>query len=691
MGKRRIATISAFQGTNDIIADEFTNIFGKEYQLDKILYPDDLYRDFDNYDLILCSSYYIISIIQKRVSAEVPIIIAERNFDMKSISKLLSIKSGTVIYVVGSNKQGAREVIELLQNIGINHLTLLPYYGQFEIESSDIVLSIAPILFPGLTNERVIQVGFSDLNICTLMEIFVKLKLSSDNLMPLLKKYMRDESLSNHHISMMNQNLQGILEIVSEGILCIDKNEQTIFCNKSFANLVEIDYYELISKNYKEIEFEQSLLNIIYRSDDVLYEVINYKNKKLIVTKQKLPSSIKGFILNIQNVSHIQAVETNVRKKLMEKGFTAKYTLKNIIGKSPIIKAKISEAKKIAKTGFAVLLQGDNGTGKEMFAQAIHNESLRANGPFVAVNLASLPDNLVESELFGYEEGSFTGAIRGGKPGLFELAHNGTIFIDEIGDVSPHIQQRLLRVLQEKEIMRIGGNKIIPIDVRVISATNHDLYALVESGKFRKDLYYRLKVLYINLPDLKSRPEDIFLFTKYFFYTLNSTKYLNNESINVLKKYPWPGNVRELQNLIFYLEALCDKDEITPNDIPKEFKISTHSETLYDAEFENVLSLYKSSVIEEFRIILKNFNIAYRNNSSLGKTALNRLMTNLGIKISTEQVRNRLSKLSSHGFIEIGKTKQGSKITQKGILFLNYIDDIHNRDATKPMDMLPLK
>lgn len=674
MNKRKIAIISGFRGTNDIIADEFTNIFGTDFKLDKTLYPDELNDNYDDYDLLLCSSYYIMSIVQNRIKRRIPIVLADRNFDMKSLTKLLSINSGTIIYVAGSNKKGAEEVIDLLESIGINHLTLLPYYEQFEVEPSDIILSIVPTPLKNITHKRIVYVKFSDLNIYTLMRIFVELKLPSNKLIPLLKKYTEHMSLSNHHMAMMNQNLQGILEIVSEGILCIDKNENTIFCNKSFSELLDIDYHELLSKNYKEIEFEQCLLNIIYKKDDVLYEVINYKDKKLLVTKLNFPNSIKGFILNIQKVSHIQTVESNVRKKLMDKGFTAKYSFENIIGESTIIKSKINEAKKIAKSNFAVLIQGDNGTGKEMFAQAIHNGSTRAHKPFIAINLASLPDSLVESELFGYEEGSFTGAVKGGKTGLFELAHNGTIFIDEIGDISLHIQQRLLRVLQEKEIMRIGANKIIPIDVRVISATNKDLYSLVEKGKFRKDLYYRLKVLYINLPDLNSRSEDIPLFTRYFFDNLSSTKYFNNDSINILKRHSWLGNVRELQNLICYLETLCDTDEIRPDDIPEEFKTNMNLESSYSIEFENILSNYKESTIEEFYIILKSLYTAYTSKSSMGKTAICRLMNNLGIKISTEQVRNRLSKLSYYGFIYVGKTKQGSRITQKGISFLNYMD-----------------
>ena len=202
-------------------------------------------------------------------------------------------------------------------------------------------------------------------------------------------------------------------------------------------------------------------------------------------------------------------MENIVRTNLMKRGHTSKYDFSNIIGKSKKITETKEIARKLARSNSTLLLIGESGTGKELFAHAIHKASNKQHGPFVAVNFAALPENLLESELFGYEEGAFTGARKGGHAGLFEQAHKGTIFLDEIGDASMKIQARLLRVLQEKEVLRIGGTKIIPIDVRIIAATNKNLEDLVSAGKFREDLFYRLKVLPIRIPPLRERKEDI--------------------------------------------------------------------------------------------------------------------------------------------------------------------------------------
>ncbi len=214
-----------------------------------------------------------------------------------------------------------------------------------------------------------------------------------------------------------------------------------------------------------------------------------------------------------------------------------------------------------------MLILGETGTGKELFAQSIHNESLRADKPFVAVNCAALPENLLESELFGYVEGAFTGARKGGKIGLFELAHSGTIFLDEISEMSPNLQARFLRVLQEKEVVRLGDDRIIPIDVRVIAATNRDLYKQVEEGNFREDLFYRLCVLRLDIPPLRQRKDDLYELVSYFLYEKSKSlnrkiKGISNESIAKIVLYDWPGNVRQLENFLERCVVLCAGDVI---------------------------------------------------------------------------------------------------------------------------------
>jgi len=232
----------------------------------------------------------------------------------------------------------------------------------------------------------------------------------------------------------------------------------------------------------------------------------------------------------------------------------------------------VERARKYARVDSTVLIRGETGTGKELFAQSIHNESARASFPFVAINCAAVPESLLESELFGYEEGAFTGARRGGKQGLFEQAHKGTIFLDEIGEMSITLQSRLLRVLEEREVMRVGGDRIIPIDVRVIAATHVNLLEAISSGGFREDLYYRLNKLALEVPPLRHRLADIPLFCTHFLDRYGKrhggqAKTLTPEAVGIFQSYSWPGNVRELQSIIERLVVCVESGVIDSRDV----------------------------------------------------------------------------------------------------------------------------
>ncbi|MDR3258763.1 MAG: sigma 54-interacting transcriptional regulator, partial [Fusobacteriaceae bacterium] len=238
----------------------------------------------------------------------------------------------------------------------------------------------------------------------------------------------------------------------------------------------------------------------------------------------------------------------------------------DIIGKSKIIQDVIRISKKYAKSDACILIYGETGTGKELFAQSIHNFSNRAHEPFVAMNCTAIPPNLLEAELFGYEEGTFTGATKGGKTGLFEMAHRGTIFLDEIAEIPLEAQIKLLRVLQEKEIRRLGGREIIPIDIRVIAATNKNLLEQIEKEKFREDLFYRLNILNIEIPPLRERMEDLIDIAIYIFSCFNIEDYQKYETalkeiLYNLKDYNWPGNVRELYNVVSRIYVLMSQNE----------------------------------------------------------------------------------------------------------------------------------
>ena len=256
-----------------------------------------------------------------------------------------------------------------------------------------------------------------------------------------------------------------------------------------------------------------------------------------------------GVVSRFEDVTKTQELEQKIRKELHQKGFVAKYHFEDIITEDPGMQKVLNRARAYAKSDSSVLIEGESGTGKELLAQSIHNASARKEGPFVAVNCAAIPENLLESELFGYESGAFTGAKKEGKAGLFELAHKGTLFLDEIGEISKSVQTRLLRVLQEKEIMRVGGNKIIPIDVRVLSATNQNLKERSREGNFREDLYYRLNVLQLKVLPLRKRGRDLEVLARHFFRNYSQEEEKLERIFPMLNAYSWPGNIRELQNV----------------------------------------------------------------------------------------------------------------------------------------------
>ena len=304
----------------------------------------------------------------------------------------------------------------------------------------------------------------------------------------------------------------------------------------------------------------------------------------------------KAELLIEKLVEHQRLIEENIslHQKLEER-----YRFENIIAKSPKMQQVIEVIKVVAKSNATVLIAGDSGTGKELVARAIHSQSYRKDKPFVAVSCAALPESLLESELFGHEKGAFTGAhaLRRGK---FEVANRGTLFLDEIGEMSANIQVHLLRVLEEKEFTRVGGNELIKVDVRVISATNRDMKEAVASGQFREDLYYRLNVVTIELPPLRERKEDIPLLAQHFLkkFAVENQKEITGfspEANDFLLKYEWPGNVRELENAIERAVILAKNSYIEVADLPQESLTLAHSapsgKSLAEAEKNHILNV----------------------------------------------------------------------------------------------------
>lgn len=379
--------------------------------------------------------------------------------------------------------------------------------------------------------------------------IFVAL----ENALNLLESQEKKDQLSNTIITTINS--------ISELIINFDKDFNIVFINDLAKNIVNDN---LIS-NLKILINESALSSNSSLNYESILSIsdVQYSVK---VTPIYLNNKLENYIVVLNTVDSIQEEEIKIRIKLSSKGHVAKNNFSDIIGISKSMEKTKLIAQKYSKSTNSVLIYGQTGTGKELFAQSIHNYSPRKNNPFIAINCAALPENLLESELFGYVKGAFTGANVEGKEGVFEAAHGGTVFLDEIGEMDISMQAKLLRVLQEKEISRLGDNRIIPIDVRIISATNKNLLDLVKEKKFREDLYYRLSVLKLSLPELSKRIEDVPKLINFYIKEKYPYIVIEKDLIRYLTKLDYPGNVRQLFNIIERLVVLSDNNVISIKD-----------------------------------------------------------------------------------------------------------------------------
>lgn len=383
--------------------------------------------------------------------------------------------------------------------------------------------------------------------------------------------------------------LKDIMEYAYDGLVIVDHAGYILMLTKAYADYLGVDQQSAIGKHVTEVIDNTRMHVVVKTGIQETAELQKIHDSYIIATRSPMikDGKVVGAVGKVlyKNVSQFSALFKRLR--LLEKELKkykgdfresnkASYTFQQLIGQSqPFIEVK-ANAQKVAENDSNVLLLGESGTGKELFAHAIHHASRRSMGVFMKVNCAAIPSELIESELFGYEEGSFTGAKKGGKAGKFEAADGGTIFLDEIGELPIHMQVKLLRVLQEKEVERVGSSSSIAIDVRVIAATNRNLEEMVEKGEFRLDLYYRLKVMEIIIPSLRDRKQDIGLLVHHFIkkyqqFMKKTIQGIDDKALRLLKLYKWPGNIRELENIIERAMNIVDAGKwITPDQLPTE-------------------------------------------------------------------------------------------------------------------------
>lgn len=350
-----------------------------------------------------------------------------------------------------------------------------------------------------------------------------------------------------------HERLQTIFKIMDDGMVCVDALGHLNFCNQTAEAMLGMDLGPNQDQSFSDLADALGLIDVLASGSKKTDTIIKIRDNELVVNCLPIiiDGRVSGAVSLLKEGRAIHDIDRKLRARIYRKGFVARHAMADITAVSSGMRKLIAKGRRFAQTEAAILIYGETGTGKEFLTHALHNISLRKKAPFVAINCAALPETLLESELFGHEEGAFTGAKKGGKIGLFELANHGTIFLDEIGDISPRLQVRFLRVLENKEVMRVGGDKIVPVDVRVISSTHKDLREEVRAGRFRQDLYYRLAVLRLSIPPLRRRMEDIpALLAPLLESYKKPLSCLTSGMLARIQSYHWPGNIRELNSLM---------------------------------------------------------------------------------------------------------------------------------------------
>lgn len=592
------------------------------------------------------------------------IFIAERAVDVNCIQKLVTIGAESTVLIVNDSWAAAMDAVESLRKIGFSRWKYLVYSPELPIESVlkekfDHVLSVGePELVPEVFGPSY-DIGTRIIAIQTIAEIWSFLGWPLDSIEKYINSYLEqvismsqrayDTSMRLDHT---NQNLLELIDSIDDGMMVYNRRNQVVeLCNAHLRKLSGLRE-DVSGRSLSDVIREQEIVSFLTSKpesgDSILAE---WNGKSFVATRFLLEGDRE--VCTFRSVEKIEKDRSRVNRQLVHKGLYSKYSFDDIQGSSQEIRNTKQRAQRLAMTDLNILIEGESGTGKEMFAGAIHQASARRDKPYLAINFSSLNDSLMESELFGYEEGAFTGAKRGGKAGVFEMADGGTIFLDEIGDISPKMQVGLLRVLQEKEVMRIGDGRIRYVDVRVIAATNQNLLEKVRQGLFREDLYYRLKIGYLYIPPLRSRKEDIpYLAMRLLQQDGAENVKLSEDLMEWMQQQSWPGNVRELKNTLMYMNAMRNGMEIGMDDLPEQRPQQRNEQPCVrerNSEKDQLLCL-----IEEM----------LGDGILLGRRQLLAAAREKGICHTEYQLRKRLGGLEAEGKIIMGRGKVGIQLNE---------------------------
>ena len=576
------------------------------------------------------------------------VIMVTRSPARESLNLISAIPAGTNVLLVNDSYETALETVHAFYEIGVSHINLIPYDSALTRTGIYDQISVAvtpsePHLVPPHIRQ-VIDIGYRKVGFDTMFKLMQLLDLDVGIINRNLQRHIYsvvepNEGFHSNYIYgyLKSEMLSRVVDASENGMLLTDAAYQPVYANRLALKIFRAD-------NKSQIRIAGHIPEEVLNAQDHSEEPVIIEGEAYGYEKNpiRLMDDVAGYYFILQDYAKAKAQSRSARQA----GFTAKYTFKDILCKSPEMSQLIDTARQIAAADDTVMICGESGTGKELLAQSIHNASSRRNAPFIAINCAALPDSLLESELFGYEPGSFTGASSRGRKGLFELAMHGTVLLDEIGEISPKFQASFLRALQERQIIRVGGKELIDIDVRFITATNRDLRQQVKDGAFRSDLFFRLNVFPLSIPPLRRRKADIDVLLKNFLR--QDYRSITSEEFALLDQYAWPGNVRELENVCTFYRTmhrfpdyLFSGTEAAP---PK--KEAIHLEVL--------------------RLIGENTRLSH----GIGRTNLIYQLRNRNRQISDHQLRLLLEELRQQGLVTIRPGRCGAQITERGTALL---------------------
>lgn len=647
----------------DFLENNLKLVFGDSININRYFINEINDNDIINDDVILVMSVERLDKIINNILDKKKVIVVRRTFREDKIYNLLSLPQGTNVLIVNDSDETTLETISLFYKIGVTNIRPIPYMNDNNYKNIKIAITPGvPEKVPSFISD-IFDLGHRYIDISTFIEIINLLQIDSKEIQSNLVKYSEeiislDTGIKDKYkeLFLKIEELDTILNLSKDGILFTSKDGEINTYNSKVKDILDIN--EDIYGKYIEDIFVDSL-KVLLSEKEILDKVVVFNKKYINVNKKNIYNRDEkmGTYYSLQEITYIKKLEQNLTKKLREKGQIAKYTFKDIKTNSPKMFECIDLAKKVSKSDLSILIRGESGTGKELIAQSIHNNSNRKNQPFIAVNCAAVPENLLESQLFGYDKGTFTGGLKDGKQGLFELANNGTIFLDEIGDMPLELQTKLLRVLQEKQIMPVGSHNVINIDVRIISATNKNLEQMIDNSQFREDLYYRLNTIPINIPPLRERKEDILIIMEDL---INKKLVITPEAKKLIQNYMWKGNIRELQNVTSYLNIMCE-DIVLEKDLPPNLRSSDNKNTSLKLKYS------KNDILNILEILILN----KESDVGIGRGLILKALLDKNLQITEGKIKKIFEYLKKEELIICSSGRYGSKITQKGEDFYN--------------------